>query len=112
MAADDVTTVTIDPTTGAPDSAVSLLRQNQPNPARTGTTIQFVLASPTEVTLDVFDVAGRKVATLEDGKLDSGPHDAPWDLTDTEGNTVASGVYFYRLAIGDETLTRKLIVVR
>ena len=112
MAAGEATTVTIDPTTGVPDGAVSLLRQNRPNPARTGTTIQFVLASPTEVALDVFDVAGRKVASLEDGLMESGPHDAPWDLTDETGNAVASGVYFYRLETGDETLTRKLIVVR
>ncbi|HYW68252.1 MAG TPA: T9SS type A sorting domain-containing protein, partial [bacterium] len=108
----EVTTTTIEPTTGVPGGGLSLLRQNQPNPARTGTTIQFVLASPTEVTLDVFDAAGRKVTSLEDGLVSAGPHDSPWDLSDSEGNTVASGVYFYRLEAGDETFTRKLIVVR
>jgi len=71
-----------------------------------------VLASPTEVTLDVFDVSGRRVASLEDGLMTPGPHESPWNLTDDDGSTVASGVYFYRLEAGDETLTRKLIVVR
>ena len=109
-----VTTTTLSPTTGVPDGAVTELKQNRPNPAHTGTTIQFefVLVSPTEVTLDVFDVAGRKVASLESGPKEVGTHDAPWDLTDETGNTVASGVYFYRLEAGDETFTRKLIVVR
>ena len=107
-----VTTVTLDPTTGVPDGVIALLKQNQPNPARTGTTIQFVLASPMEVALDVFDVVGRKVASLEGGLMTPGRHESPWDLTDDAGNTVASGVYFYRLEAGDETLTRKLIVVR
>jgi len=41
-----------------------------------------------------------------------GRYESPWDLTDDAGNTVASGVYFYRLKAGVETLTRKLIVVR
>jgi hypothetical protein len=112
MLDDEITTVTVNPTTGVPDSSVVLLGQNWPNPARTGTTIQFVLPSPAEVTLDIHDVAGRKVASLEDGLLREGPHDSPWDLTDSDGNAVASGVYFYRLKTGDETLTRKLIVVR
>ena len=107
-----VTSVTIDPTTGVPDGAMALLRQNHPNPARTSTTIQFVLASSTEVTLDVFDVSGRRVASLEEGLMTPGPHESPWNLTDREGNTVASGVYLYRLEAGDETLNKKLIVVR
>ena len=107
-----VTTVTLNPTTGVPDGIIALLKQNRPNPARTGTTIQFVLAYPSEVTLDVFDVAGRMVASLENGPMTPGPHESPWDLTDDAGNTVASGVYFYRLKAGDETLTRKLIVIR
>jgi hypothetical protein len=108
----EVTTVTIDPTTGVPAGELALLKQNLPNPARSGTTIQFVLASPTDVDLDVYDVAGRRVASLENGHLKAGPHDSPWDLTDGDGNKVASGVYFYRLKAGDETLTKKMIVVR
>jgi hypothetical protein len=108
----EITTVTINPTTGVPDGEVAFLKQNWPNPARSGTTIQFVLASPTEVALDVYDVSGRRVASLEDGRLEADSYKYPWDLTDEEGNAVASGVYFYRLKAGDETLTKKLIVVR
>jgi hypothetical protein len=107
-----VTTTTLSPTTGVPDGIIALLKQNRPNPARTGTTIHFVLTSAMEVMLEVFDVAGRRVASLEGGLMTPGPHESPWDLTDDAGNTVASGVYFYRLKAGGETLTRKLIVVR
>ena len=107
------TSVSVAPTGGGiSDGAIAHLGQNRPNPARAGTAVEFVLAFPTEVALDVFDVSGRRVATLVDGPRPAGPNSAEWDLTARDGSTVASGVYFYRLKAGDETLTRKLIVVR
>ena len=116
MESGTVTTVTLDPTTGVADDVITHLKHNEPNPASDGTTILFELAYPTAVTLEVFDVAGRRVASLEDGPMTASPYGFPhrsqWDLTDQEGNTVAAGVYFCRLKAGDETFTRKLIVVR
>jgi len=112
MRNDEITTVTIEPTTGLPEGQFALLRQSWPNPARSGTTIQYVLASPTEVALEIHNVAGRRVASLDYGLMKAGPHDVKWDLKDDGGNTVASGVYFVRLEAGDETLTSQLTVVR
>jgi hypothetical protein len=110
MESGETTTVTIDPTTGVSDNVP--LEQNRPNPARTSTDIWFRVESPTAVTLDVFDVTGRIVTSLEDGPMTRGEYRSRWDLTDDAGNAVASGIYFYRLEAGDETFTRKLIVVR
>jgi hypothetical protein len=111
--ADATTSISIEPNTSWVDNgAVASLAQNHPNPARAGTDIRFVLAFPAEVELEIFDVSGRRVATLAEEPLDEGPHLRSWDLKDGSGNAVASGVYFYRLKAADETLTRKLIVIR
>lgn len=115
VAANSVTSVSIEPTEAPPEeteTSVALLRYAHPNPARTGTTIQFVLPSRARVRVDVFDVAGRKVAVLADDTFDGGSHDVPWDLRDADGHTVASGVYFCRLETGDESVARKLIVLK
>jgi 3',5'-cyclic AMP phosphodiesterase CpdA len=111
----NTTSVTIEPTVGPADTLggkIALLKQSRPNPARTGTTIGFVLAAPRNVTLDILDVAGRLVATVARGPRDTGPQEATWDLKNEDGLAVASGIYFYRLDVGDETITRKLVVVR
>jgi len=63
-----------------------------PNPFRSETTIRFQLGAAGPVTLRVFDVAGREVATLERGQLAAGPHAY---LFREDGR--ASGIYFYRL---------------
>jgi predicted MPP superfamily phosphohydrolase len=115
IAAANYTYVTIRPTTGVPElpnGQLALLRQSSPNPARAGTTIEFVLAFPAEVTLEVYDLAGRSVTTLVDGPTDAGEHAVPWDLTDAAGGTVASGVYFYRLDAGEESITKKMVVTK
>ncbi len=109
------TYVSIEPTTGVPelpDGQLVLLRQSSPNPARAGTSIEFVLALPAEVTLEVYDLAGRSVTTLVEGPTGAGPHTVPWDLTDAAGATVASGVYFYRLDAGEESITKKIVVTK
>ncbi len=112
--ANDSIVVTLEPTTGIPDvpTTAALLRPAHPNPARAGTTIEFVLGFRAEVTLAVYDVAGRKIATLRDGTVDPGPHEVPWDLTDAAGHHVASGVYFYRLDAGEHSITKKMVVVQ
>jgi hypothetical protein len=62
-----------------------------------------------EVDLSVFDVSGRRVATVISGELPAGHHTASWTGRDGKGRPVASGVYFYRLATDERTLTRKML---
>ena len=110
----NTTVVAIEPTgeiPHLPEGSIATLRQSHPNPTRGGTTIEFVLAFAADVTLDVFDVAGRRVRRLLNGPIDAGECEATWDLTNESGEKVAPGVYFYRLVADDESATRKLAVI-
>ncbi|MCA9751199.1 MAG: hypothetical protein KC591_03340, partial [Gemmatimonadetes bacterium] len=88
------------------------LAQNQPNPFGPDTRIAFALPAATDVSLAVFDVTGRRVRTLVAGARPAGRHEITWDGTNDQGDRVASGVYFYRLAAGAEEAERKMIRLR
>jgi len=83
------------------------LQQNYPNPFNPGTTIQFALPKASSVTLKLYDLLGREVATLVDGKLPPGVHKVIFD-----SRKLASGVYFYRLRADDFSQTRRLMLLR
>jgi len=85
----------------------SAFSQNHPNPFNPVTTIKFSLPEPGRVELVVFDLQGRRVATLADGELGAGDHQITWDASDQ-----ASGVYFYRLIAGDVQETRRMILLK
>jgi len=109
------TLVTIYPAAAEPDTsqgATALLTRVHPNPARSGASIEFVLASPAHARLEIFDVSGRKVVTLFDGTAETGASRFTWDLRNDAGHGVASGVYFCRLTAAGESLTEKFVVVR
>ncbi len=89
------------------------LEQNVPNPFNPETTIRFGVPAPGEVvSLKIYDVAGRTVATLLDGEKVAGSRTVRWDGRDNTGRIVASGVYFYRLEAGRESVSKKLVVLR
>jgi hypothetical protein len=89
------------------------LEQNYPNPFNPSTTIRFGIPAPgSRVSLNVYDVAGRLVATLVDNERISGVREVRWDGKDRRGAEVASGVYFYRLITQEKTVSRKLVVLR
>jgi hypothetical protein len=88
------------------------LRQNYPNPFNPSTNISFYLPSRSQVKLEIFDVRGARVRTLVDGVRDRGTHAALWNGTNDAGAPVASGVYYYRIEAGKETITKKLVVMR
>ncbi len=88
------------------------LYQNSPNPFNPATTIRFYLPERAHVTLDVYDVSGRSVATLASGYRDRGAHAVEWNGTDARGGHVASGIYFYRLKAGKETVTKKMVLLK
>jgi aminopeptidase N len=91
------------------------LQQNYPNPFNPKTSIAFRLPVRSHVTLKVYDVLGRLVATLVDEQRGAGLYDVDWNSADA-----ASGVYFYRLTaqpktnqrVGDFVQTRKMVLVR
>jgi len=91
------------------------LELSNPNPSPTGsnTTIAYSIPegrSDRKITLTVFSVTGRKVATLLDGSSKPGRASVSWNLKDDRGREVGTGVYFVRLTVGDEHLLRRVIV--
>ena len=83
------------------------LLQNYPNPFNPSTTIRFTLPGREMVSLKVYDILGREVATLLNGELPAGDHRVQF-----EGQNLPSGVYFYRLRAGNFVKTRKMLLVR
>ncbi|MDZ7267556.1 MAG: T9SS type A sorting domain-containing protein [candidate division KSB1 bacterium] len=86
---------------------VYALAQNYPNPFNPSTVISFQLPVGSHVTLKVFDVNGREVATLVDGEMAAGNHTvtfAPHEL--------AGGIYFYQLTAGKFSQTRKAVLIQ
>jgi hypothetical protein len=84
-----------------------------PNPFTAETHIR--LDVPTDagrVLLAVYDIAGRRVRRLDEGRLPRGRHVVRWDGRDDQGRAVSSGVYLVRLEAEDELLTRKLLLVK
>jgi|GEM_PF-1725877 len=83
------------------------LEQNYPNPFNPTTVINYQLPESGAVRLDVYDMAGRQVATLVDGVVSAGRHSVQFD-----GSELSSGVYIYRLTFGDVILTEKLSLIK
>ncbi len=98
------------PTTGVPASEAPgefQLEQNYPNPFNPKTVISGQWTGNSEVRLDVFDILGRKVATLANGRYPAGKYTFAFD-----GTNFASGVYLYRLTAGSYTAIRKMLLIR
>jgi hypothetical protein len=83
------------------------LFQNYPNPFNPSTRIKFEVPSSKVVTLNVYDVLGREVATLVNEELNAGSYETTFDA-----KKLASGVYFCRLKAGGFVQTRKMLLVR
>jgi len=89
------------------DKETIRLSQNYPNPFNPTTVIRYYLPEDSHVTLRVFDVKGRMVASLVDGMRSSGLNEAVLNAEELQ-----SGVYFYRLSMGDVVKTKKMIILR
>jgi hypothetical protein len=83
------------------------LAQNYPNPFNPSTQIEFTLAGAQHVSLRVYDMAGRQVATLIEGVVQSGRHSATFSA-----NHLASGIYLYRFISNTHQFTRKMTLVK
>jgi len=88
------------------------LQQNRPNPFNPTTTIEYSLAVGGRVSLRVYDVKGRLVRTLVDAQKGPGVYAPVWDGRNDRGESVSTGVYFYRLRAGEKVLTRKAVLLK
>ena len=85
---------------------------SRPNPFDSTTTIQFGLPEEAKVRVAVYDLLGREVITLHDGLTPPGLHQVVWNGSNTAGVPVSSGMYFYQVRTPNQTITRKLLLMR
>jgi hypothetical protein len=83
------------------------LHQNYPNPFNARTQINYALHRTGQVSVDIYDILGRKVQTLYNGEQAAGEHSLIW-----KADEVASGVYFYKLTAGDYAETKRMMLVK
>jgi len=88
------------------------LEGNHPNPFNPSTTIRYALSSDGSVSIRVYNMLGQEVATLVDGFQKAGEQSVTWHGTNNLGQTVASGLYIYRLQSGKSVLTKKMMFIR
>ena len=83
------------------------LKQPFPNPFNSSITIHYIAEIAGNVSLQIFDIAGRLTATLEEEKLVSGFQEIKWNAEDHQ-----TGLYFVKLTIGDQIETKKIIYLK
>jgi plastocyanin len=109
-------TVEQDPSS-APGEAVSSARAEaslavSPNPFNPRTTISFELPRPDHLLLEIYDAAGRQIATLVDRSLAAGTHAISWDGRNDAGFDLPSGIYYARSRTGNGSATARLVLIQ
>ena len=87
------------------------LGPNYPNPFNPSTIIPYQLAASAPMRLEVFNLLGQRIATLVDGERPAGFHTATWHATDASGRAVGAGVYIYRMTVGVESQTGRMVLI-
>ena len=90
------------------------LDQNYPNPFNPSTIIRFGVPGESRVRLEVFTILGERVATLVDGTMGAGIYSVTFNVERGAGGVAAgsSGIYFYRLSVGADVRTRKMLILK
>jgi hypothetical protein len=83
------------------------LLQNYPNPFNASTTIRYSLSEPSDVTIEIFDILGRRVSILQKGTQPAGYHQALWNAGD-----MPSGVYFYKMQAGEFSEINRMVLLK
>ena len=88
------------------------LLPNHPNPFTGTTQMEIGLPGPSDVTITVYDVTGRRVSAISIKGVEAGWRRVPFDGRDDRGRALASGVYFYKVRASGTTVTRKMVITR
>ncbi len=89
-----------------------ILFNNYPNPFNAGTNIDFAIPEAGKVKLEVLNLMGQRVITLVDEKVKQGRHTVNWDGRDSSGNQVSSGFYMYRLQTGNQSVVKRMLLLK
>ena len=88
------------------------LGQNVPNPFNPSTTIDYRLPEAGDVQLVIYNLLGQEVRTLVQESMDAGFHSVIWDGKDEFGKQVASGIYIYRMSVGDFSQVQRMMLLK
>lgn len=88
------------------------LEQNHPNPFKLETTFTYHLFETARVELAVFNLLGIKVSVLVNETQDSGTHQIKWLTKDQSGKDLPEGIYMYRLSVGNQSVSQKMVIRR
>jgi hypothetical protein len=95
-----------------PAPSTFALSQNYPNPFNPTTNIEFAIPQHETVKLEVYDILGRLVTTLANSDMPAGTYKVIWNGKDSNGLSVASGLYLYRLQAGSFTSVKKMLMLK
>jgi len=120
--ADTVSGVTVDSTGCEATASISQIgtnlpaefsiSQNFPNPFNPVTSIAFDVAKMDEVSLVVYDLTGKEVATLVSGTYTPGTYKVEWNAVNNAGDGISSGMYIYRYFSSEKAITRKMLYLK
>jgi hypothetical protein len=88
------------------------LHQNEPNPAGISTVVRFDVPRGSEVRLEVFDLLGRRIAVLAQGRFPAGSHSATWSLQGMSGGRARPGVYICQMTAGNFRARRAMVLLQ
>ncbi len=86
------------------------LAQNYPNPFSSSTSIPYSIKRQSDVKVTIYDILGRELRRYKVGMQTTGYHNIYWNGQNSSGQTVANGIYFYRLQAGGKSLVKKMIL--
>lgn len=93
-----------------PDQAA--LYHNYPNPFNAATSINFTLLKSSNISIDIFDISGQYVDCVFTGWLEAGTHNIDWNGRNAQNRNLASGVYLYKLSVGNSSVCRKMLYLK
>lgn len=88
------------------------LNQNYPNPFNPSTTIRYSISSPGNISIKVYDISGQIINVIDKEHNQPGEYEIIWDGTNSFGERVASGVYFYQLITDRNTEAKKMMLLK
>jgi len=83
-----------------------------PNPTNNATTIYFIISEDSKIELNIYNQLGQKIATLTNRKLIKGKHSVVWNGRTTTGEPVVSGIYFCKMSINNNTISKKIMLLK
>ena len=101
-----------DPSVTANPELSEIATANYPNPFNPSTTITYSIPSDGLVSIDIYNIKGQLVRQLLSGEQSKGSHSVVWNGKDNNGRECSSGFYFYRVSAGNQSLTRKILMLK